>query len=389
MSKILLRLICAGTFVVSFLLALLMSVPRYLNAAYAQELELGSKAYCLIDEKSGEVLLEKDSLRHLPIASVTKTMTLLLIFEAIENGQFGYEDLIYSSKNASGMGGSQVFLDADTDYVANDLLYAIVLSSANDASVAFAEKIAGTEEQFVNLMNKKAQTLGLKNTNFVNCTGLPANNHYSCAYDMAKIMQELVKHEDYFNYTNIRLKDFVHPSGRITQMVNTNKLINSYAGCDAGKTGSTAEAGFCFSSTAQRNGLRLISVVLGAENSKQRFNDAVQLFNYGFNNYESKCIVDVNNPIMLESDIKCAKTKENYVKPSTSFYQTLKKGEESKLAVKNEFYSLTAPLEKGAVVGKIYVLNEDVICAEIDLILCENIDAQTYYDSVKTVLNKW
>ena len=188
MNKITLKLICAGTLVVSFLLSLLMSVPRYLNTAYAEELNLGSKSYCLMDEKTGDVLLEKDSLKHLPIASVTKTMTLLLTFEAIEKGQFSYADLIFSSKNASGMGGSQVFLDANTDYVADDLLYAVVLSSANDASVAFAEKIAGSEEKFVQLMNEKAKSLGLENTNFVNCTGLPANNHYSCAYDMARII---------------------------------------------------------------------------------------------------------------------------------------------------------------------------------------------------------
>ena len=146
--------------------------------------------------------------------------------------------MLFSSTNASSMGGSQVFLEPNTEYKVDDLLYAVVISSANDASVVFAEAIGGSEQGFVTMMNNKAESLGLINTHFSNCTGLPANNHYSCAQDMACIMCELVKHPIYFNYTKERLRNFVHPTGRITQMTNTNKLIKSYNGCDAGKTGS-------------------------------------------------------------------------------------------------------------------------------------------------------
>ncbi|MGN1222463.1 MAG: D-alanyl-D-alanine carboxypeptidase family protein, partial [Christensenellales bacterium] len=275
MNKInFLRIICITTFVVSMVMSIILCLPGNWDSADASTTdEVKSKAYCLMDYGTGEVLLEKESKQHLPIASVTKTMTLLLTFEAMEQGKFGIEDMLLSTQNASGMGGSQVFLEPDTEYKVNDLLYAVIMSSANDASVVFAEAIAGSESAFVDMMNKKAQSLGLVDTNFVNCTGLPANNHYSCAHDVAVIMRELVGHQEYFNYTKEILRDFVHPTGRVTQMTNTNKLMRSYNGCDAGKTGSTVEAGYCLSATAVRNNMRLISVVLGADNSKQRFAD--------------------------------------------------------------------------------------------------------------------
>lgn len=350
--------------------------------------EINSKAYCLMDYETGDILLEKDSKQHLPIASVTKTMTLLLTFEAIEQGKFGFDDMLLSSKNASGMGGSQVFLEPDTKYKVNDLLYAVIMSSANDASMVFAEAIAGTEASFVDMMNKKAQSLGLVDTNFVNCTGLPANNHYSCAHDLAIVMRQLINHKEYFNYTQERLRDFVHPTGRVTQMTNTNKLMRAYSGCDAGKTGSTVEAGYCLSATAIRNDMRLISVVLGAQNSKQRFADCATIFDYGFNNYESKCIVDTQ-PILYPNSIAHAKTLEVYVQPEQRFCQLTKKGEDIDLQVNYEYYDLSAPLEQSAIVGKIIITKDSVVLKEINLILSQNVEAMNYYDNIQYIAKYW
>lgn len=351
--------------------------------------DINSKAYCLMDFNTNNVLLEKESTKQLPIASVTKTMTLLLIFEEIEKGNLKTQDMLLCSKNASGMGGSQVFLDANTQYKVDDLLYAVILSSANDASVVFAEAISGSEENFVELMNKKAQLLGLKNTHYANCTGLPANNHYSCAYDVAIVTAELLKHKMYYNYTQERLKDFVHPSGRVTQMVNTNKLMRAYSGCDAGKTGSTVEAGYCLTASAMRNNFRLISVVLGAETSKQRFNDCATILDYGFNNYKSQCIVDENQTLNYANKILHSTVAEVLVKPQNSFYQTIKQDEEANLETQICYDEVKAPLKKDDVVGKILVLKDKEVLKEINLVLAQDVPELSYFESLKQISKQW
>ena len=390
MNKInFLRIICITTFVVSMVMSIILCLPGNWDSADASTTdEVKSKAYCLMDYGTGEVLLEKESKQHLPIASVTKTMTLLLTFEAIEQGKFGLEDMLLSTQNASGMGGSQVFLEPDTEYKVDDLLYAVIMSSANDASVVFAEAIAGSESAFVDMMNKKAQSLGLVDTNFVNCTGLPANNHYSCAHDVAVIMRELVGHQEYFNYTKERLRDFVHPTGRVTQMTNTNKLMRSYNGCDAGKTGSTVEAGYCLSATAIRNNMSLLSVVLGADNSTQRFVDCSTLFDYGFNNYESKCLVDTQQ-ILYPQPVAHSKTAEIYVQPQQAFYQLTKRGEDSNTQVNFEYFKLSAPMKQGEVAGKIIVTKDNVVTKEIDLVLSQDIQAMNYYENIQHIAENW
>lgn len=377
------------TFVVMFCCGLVISPQNEIVVNAIKPDLIKSKAYCLMDSQTGEVLLENNSNQHLPIASVTKTMTLLLVFEAIEQNKFGLNDLLLSSKNASGMGGSQVFLEADTKYKADDLLYAVVMSSANDASVVFAEEIAGSEDAFVDMMNDKAKQLGLTDTHFSNCTGLPANDHYSSAKDVALIMRELIKYPAYFNYTKERLRDFVHPTGRITQMTNTNKLINAYKGCDAGKTGSTVEAGYCLSATAMRNNMRLISVVLGADNSKQRFADCATIFDYGFNNYQSICLVNKDEQELYPNKILHAKTNEIVVKPSCSYYEITPKNEDSKTTIIRQYDNVSAPLKAGDVVGQIVVLENGVVKHQIDLILVCDVEQKTLLDDIREISNKW
>ena len=240
-----------------------------------------------MDETSGVQLYAKNDETRLPIASMCKIMTLLLAFEAVDCGELTYEEEITVSERAAGMGGSQVFLGAGLSYRTDELLKSIAVCSANDSCVAIAERIAGSEGAFCAEMNERAKELGAENTLFANCTGLPKEPQYSCAKDVALMLRALHKYEKYHEYSHIWLEDFVHPDGRTTQMTNTNKLIRSYQGCAGGKTGFTNEAGFCLAAAAQRGETQVISVVVGADSSQNRFSAVSSLFDYAFDNFES------------------------------------------------------------------------------------------------------
>ena len=231
--------------------------------AYAVELEIKSKEAVLVSADSGEVLFEHNADEKRPIASMVKIMTLLLCFENADSGKFSFDDMITVSQRAASMGGSQAFLDAGSAYMAEDLVKSIVIASANDSCVAMAEHIGGSVEGFVNLMNKRADELGMQDTVFVNCTGLPAAGQFSTAKDVSKMFRELIGHKKYFEYSGVWMEDFQHPGGRVTGLTNTNKLIRQYNGCDGGKTGYTSEAMHCLAATAKRGDMRLISVVVG------------------------------------------------------------------------------------------------------------------------------
>jgi len=353
------------------------------------ETEYTSKAYCLMEYGTGQVLKDNNADKMLPIASVTKTMTLLLAFEALDNGTLTMDKILMASANASGMGGSQVFIDANSEYSVKDLLTAIVISSANDASVVIAEELGGSEEGFVNLMNKRASELGMQNTNYVNCTGLPANNHYSTARDVAVVMRALLKHQEYFTLSGIWMQDFVHPSGRITEMANTNKLIRNYRGCDAGKTGSTNEAGYCLSASAKRNDMRLISVVLGADNSKIRFSECSSLFDWGFANFESKCLVNSEADMETLAPIKKASIKEINAKPARDYWDLVVKGAKSNKVVNYEYDNASAPINKGDRVGQVVITENGVVLDSIELLADTNVNARNYGESFDEVLNNW
>ena len=255
------------------------------------EVGIESKSACLMDFKSGEILYEKNPHEKLPVASMVKMMTILLTLENLEEGRISLDDKVFTSEKAAGMGGSQVFIDPYQDYLLSDLLKSVIMASANDGSVALAEYISGSENNFVKQMNKRAKELGMNDTNYVNSTGLPAPEQYSSAYDSALVLSEVVKYDTYHNYSTIWMDKLIHPSGRVTELVNTNRLVKYYQGCDGGKTGSTDEAGCCLSASAVRDDMRLISVIVGAENSSKRFNECSELFNYGFSNFESKNLV--------------------------------------------------------------------------------------------------
>lgn len=353
------------------------------------ELDLTSKSACLVDYTSGEVLFEKNSQDHLPIASMVKMMTILLTLEEIENGNLTEETMITTSENASGMGGSQVFIDPYVEYSAGDLLKSVIIASANDASVALAEHISGDEKTFVSKMNERASELGMDNTHYANCTGLPAPEQYSCAKDCAVVLKKVTEFDIYHKYSTIWMDEIVHPSGRKTGLVNTNRLIKYYDGCDGGKTGSTNEAGCCLSASAMRNGMRLISVIIGAGNSQTRFNECSKLFNYGFANYTNEVILDVSKSVMNLPVFK-GKSESVDLFASEGFSAVVKKGDNStyELSFENPD-SVKAPTKVGDVVGKAIISKDGNVIKQIDLIVKENIEKLSLKDCIDKVVVSW
>lgn len=351
--------------------------------------ELSSKSACLVDYSSGDVLFEKDANKHLPVASMVKMMTILLTLEEIEAGRLNENDMITTSENASGMGGSQVFIDPYVEYSAGELLKSVIIASANDASVALAEHISGSEKSFVSKMNEKAKELGMNDTHYTNCTGLPSPEQYSCAKDSAAILKQVAKYDLYHKYSTIWTDEVVHPSGRKTEIVNTNRLVRYYQGCDSGKTGSTNEAGCCLAASALRDNMRLISVVVGAPNSQTRFNECSKLFNYGFANYETKTLLNSQNSLQ-EIDVIKGKKEKVGVFPLDNFATTVKKGGQSDYEIQiNCPDKIKAPIKKGEEFGKVLVSKSGTVVKEIPLVFKEEIQALSYKDCLDKVIRSW
>ncbi len=315
-----------------------------------EKLDVKAKSYVLMDVSNGKLLLGKDEHERLYPASVTKIMTLLLVIERIDSGKLSLEDKVTASTAAAGKGGSQIWLKEGETMTVDELLRAAAIGSANDACTALAEHIAGSEEGFVKLMNAKANELGMKDTNFENCTGLDddTENHLTSAYDIALMSRELLSHERIQNYTTVWMDSL--RSGA-TELVNTNKLVRFYKGTTGLKTGTTSKAGHCISASAMRKNLHLIAVVLGAENSTDRFEGAKALLNYGFANYET---VTPNFDSSLITDVNVIKGIEQSVTPQVEkvLPMTLETGTGAKIQPKiNLALSVEAPVEKGQVLG--------------------------------------
>lgn len=358
--------------------------------AEENDLTPNSKASCLMEFETGKILSEKNSLTKLPIASVTKLTMLLIVFEKIDNGEIDVEKEITISKNASSMGGSQVFLEEGENCKIKNLIKSIIVASANDSSVALAEEVAGSEKAFCELMNQKVDQLKLENTHYENCTGLPAPMQYSCAKDVATIMREVLKHPLYFEFSKIWMEDFVHSGDRVTTMANTNKLIKNYQFCDGGKTGSTNEAGYCLCSTAKKDNLRLISVVLGSKSSKDRFGESKNQFEYGFNNFNLTKLVDKTLNLSTQTKLEKANQDEILLFAEKDYFEVLKRGEQSNLILKIDLpKTLKAPLKKGDVVGKIQVTENDILIDEINILVNCDIDEISYKNILKTIAEKW
>lgn len=321
---------------------------------------VSSKSLILMEASSGNILYESNSHESLPPASVTKIMTMLLICEAIERGEITLDTIITASERAKSMGGSTIFLDTNEQMTLDDLLKGIAVASANDACVAVAEHMSGSVESFVDKMNNRAKELGMKDTHFVNCNGLDVEDHYTSAYDIAIMSRELLKHKMIEKYTTIWMDTL--RDGKF-QLSNTNKLIRFYKGANGLKTGSTSGAGCCISATAKRDGMQLIAVVLGANNSKDRFAAASELLNYGFSNYAvtsfgekgaEVCDVPVKNG---KGDFVITKTKS----PTAI---VLEKNQKDNVKIRLSLPdSLDAPVKKGEVIGElIMTLEGETLC---------------------------
>lgn len=347
-------------------------------------LNLDSESAILIDEVSGKVLYEKNPDAKLPMASMTKIMSMLLIMEKIESGALKYDDKVIISKNASGMGGSQVFLQEGEEYKVEALLKCISVSSANDAVVAMAEKISGSVESFVNLMNEKAKELGLTNTNFANPHGLDAENHYSSARDMSKLAKELLKHKDILKFTSIYEDYLTKPDGSQVWLVNTNRLVRFYDGVDGLKTGYTTEAGYCLTATAKKNDLRLISVVMKSSSGDARSKDTATLLTYGFNSYKNHVIYESNKELG-EVNIEGGKKDKVkvYLKDNASVLLGVTENpKEYSFNIKVD--TIKAPIKKETIVGTAEIIdNEGNIIAEKDVIIKEDIKKASFLDYLR------
>lgn len=359
--------------------------------AHGDELSLGknAKSCVLADAETGEIVYQKNSTAKLPIASMTKIMTLLVVYDNINAGKLSLNDDITVSATAAGMGGSQAFLDANSVHKASDLIKTIVIASANDSCVALAEHISGSKEGFVNEMNKKARSIGLVATNFVNCTGLPALNQYSCAVDCVKMFSELIKqNNNYFDYSKIWMEDYKHPDGSITQLTNTNKLVRFFNGCDGGKTGYTDEAGHCLCATAAKGETRLIACVLGEPDSKTRFAEVSQMLNYGFANYFNKIMLSRNDAISVE--IKGGKKDLILAKPKENLSVFLSKSEDIEVyKVVTQIDKKIAPIVKGEIIGTAFLVKENQIVSKTYLYSAEDVSRKTYIDTLQDIAENW
>ena len=325
---------------------------------------VSAPAAVLIDSESGQVLFDKDSHSKRPCASITKVMTLLLVFEAIDNGKISMKDQVSASAHAASMGGSDIWLEEGETMSVDDLIKATTVASANDAAVALAEHVCGSEEAFVEMMNARAKELKMNDTTFKNCNGLDEDGHITSAYDVAVMSRELIKHKEIFNYCTIWMDTL--RDGK-TQIVNTNKLLKTYNGITGLKTGTTNDAGCCISATAERNGFKPIAVVLGANTGKERFADASTLLDYAFAGYTS---VKPELPKDCPSTVEVGNGMQKEVSAGAEIEGSflVEKGKEKSIESKVKLNKeITAPVKKGDVLGKIYYYLDDKRIGEYDI----------------------
>ena len=348
------------------------------------------KSAILIEATTGKIIYEKNVHERYAPASMTKIMSMILIMEEIEKGNLKWNETLTTSPNASSMGGSQIFLQANEKMSVKDLFKGVAIGSANDATVVFAERIAGTEDKFVEKMNQKAKELGLKDTNFKNATGLDEANHYSSAYDMAFMARELVKHEKIFEFTTIYEDYLRQNTDNKFWLVNTNKLIKTYEGADGLKTGYTKEAGYCLTATANKNRMRLIGTIMGASDSKTRNSNMMTLLDYGYNSYEMQVGVKKGDVI---SNKKITKAKNQNVKivPKKDASVLIKRGEEKEaLNYEIKLDKIKLPLKKGQRVGILKLKDGNKVVSKVELTVKNDIKKasiiEIYRRSLKSII---
>lgn len=355
-------------------------------SAYAKEnKEIEVKSSILMNIDTGEVIKENNAYEHLSPASVTKLMSILLILEAIDSGKIKLTDEVAATQTAVSKGGSQIWLEVGEKMSVNDLFKAVVIASANDACTLLGEYVAGSDSAFVDMMNQRVKRLGLKNSHFENCTGLDdeITNHYSCAYDLAVIAKEIMKHKLILKYSTVWLDSL---RGGKTELNNTNKLINKYNGMTGLKTGTTSNAGFCLCATATRDNISFVSVVLGAKTSDDRFDLTRELLDYGFANYKLETIKIDSSKI---KDIKVKGGEIKSIKPTYSQTQKvlLPKNSE-KISYKYSFKKeVKSPIKKGDSLGKIEVFSSNKKISTVELKSDKNIKSVSFLYIFKKMIN--
>ena len=368
---------------IAVLLALLVlfSAALPVLAADGEGFDISSPAALLMDAQSGEVLYEKAAHEQRSCASITKVMTLLLVFEAMDDGRLSLSETLSASSHAASMGGSDIWLEAGETMTVDDLIKATVIMSANDAAVVLAEGVSGSEESFVQLMNQRASELGMNDTVFKNCNGLDEEGHVTSAYDVAVMSRALISHEGIYTYTNIWI-DYLR-DGK-TQLVNTNKLIKSYKGITGLKTGTTSQAGSCISATARRGDMGLIAVVLGAGSTSDRFRDAAALLDYGFANWT----VTVPEVPRIESiEIRGGMEKTVKTEPLTAPSILLRAADQAEIESRIELREEPeAPIQKGEILGKVVYFTGESILAETDIAAAHSVEQITFKTSFFYVL---
>lgn len=364
------------------ILILLMINFLFIPVVSAEDLKLAenAKSAILIEASTGEVLFEKNADERLVPASMTKMMSMLVIIEAIENGDLKWNQEIQVSENASSMGGSQILLETGEKMNVRDLFKGVAIASGNDAVVALAEAVAGTEDAFVQKMNDKAKELGLKNTNFKNPHGLDTANHYSSARDMSLIAKELVKHEKVLEFTSVYEDYLRENTDRKIWLVNTNKLVRFYDGVDGLKTGFTEGAGYCLTATAKKDGMRVIAVVMGEADSKTRNQEVSEMLDYAFAQYKLENLLEDGYSL---GEYKVYNGKDEFVTviPKDGATILRKKGEKSsKATYEADVYELKAPLKKGDVVGSLKIKEDGKVIRKVKLTVDKNVKKANYLE---------
>ena len=381
---------------VAALLAVLLALAPAVAHAQTAPLEstapfeMDAVSVLLLDAATGTVILEKNADEKRPVASITKLMTILLVLEALDEGKIALTDSVTVSEAAAGMGGSQALLDAGGVYPVEDLLKSLIVASANDSAVALAELLMGSEANFAQAMNRRAQELGLSGTHYVNASGLPAEGQYTTARDVVALSRVVLTHPQYFVYSKIWMDEIQHKNDRVTDLVNTNRLIRFYEGADGVKTGSTNEAKFCISATAQRGEERFIAVVLGAPTSAKRFELAQDLLTYAFDHYSTTVLLSEGEVVDSSIPVQGAQVKETSVCAQSDLRALVRKGEEDSVTVEYSLPELLeAPLSAGEAVGEAVALRDGEPIARVPLVLCEDLNARGFWNSLLDVCSGW
>jgi serine-type D-Ala-D-Ala carboxypeptidase (penicillin-binding protein 5/6) len=343
-----------------------------------------ARSAILIERDTGSILYEKNSQEKLPPASMTKIMTMLLIMEALDEGKLDMKEKIRTSEYAASMGGSQIFLEPGEEMTTEEMLKGIAIGSGNDASVAMAERIAGSEDGFVEMMNKKAKDLGLKNTNFRNTTGLPESDHYSTAHDMAIMAKELLKYQDITKFTGTYEAYLRENSDKKFWLVNTNKLVRFYPGVDGLKTGFTSDALYCLTATAKKDGMRVIAVIFGAPTSKDRNAQVSKMLDYAFSQYKTHPIYK-RNTVVAEAKVSKGNKKKIEVVTSEPISLLTKKGEDGNDVEKQIIIDkkMKAPVNKGDEVGELQLVSKGKVVARSPLVAKQSVKTATWWELYK------